>query len=263
MGVLLLAASATACGGGAEHAPPMPADRAEAGLAPAPDVSRGTIPAPSPGHAQTTSITQTAGNPEQGLLDLHAIGSVEQSLGSLSFEVRDRGGAVLSHGFNEVQGPDAERHLLLQLSAGADYQLSLDSTSPDAPALKCHAAIGPLSILADATASYQAFIWQCDDGPITPVAADGCYWLTDFVGVSRSRAAVGETIELSVSGFDSTGTPARVTWSEPGAAYGSISERHAAQTTFRCEAASDAIALSAVVSGDGCSRRVQVTVGCY
>lgn len=260
--MLLLAAGTTACGGGLDHAPPTPAGRAEAGSAPAPDVSSGSSPTPGPGPTQT-SITQTAGNPEQGLLDLHAIGSVEQSLGSLSFVVRDRGGAVLSHGFNEVQGPDAERHLMLQLSAGVDYQLSLDSTSPDEPARKCHAAIGPLSILADATASYQAFIWQCDERPTTPAPADSCYWLTDFVGVSRLRAPVGETIELSVSGFDSTGAPAHVTWAGSATAYGSISEGHAPRTTFRCEAASDAIPLSAVVSGDGCSRRVQVTVGCY
>lgn len=213
--------------------------------------------------AQTTSITQTAGNAEQGLLDLLAVSSAERSLGLLSFVVRNRAGAVLSSGFNEVRGPDSDRHLLLQLSTGVDYQLTLDSTSSDEPAVTCHAEVGPFSIAADTTARYQAFIWQCDAGPSAPAPVDSCYWLTDFVGVSRTRAPVGETIALGVSGFDTTGAPANVTWNVQASQSGSISEKHAAQTTFRCEAANDAIPLFAVVSGDGCSRRVQLNVACY
>jgi hypothetical protein len=261
LGALLVLAT-VACGG-ADHAAPAPAGGARAGLPSAPSASASGGAASSQHPAQTTSITETAGNAELGLLDLVAISSAEQNLGSLSFVVRNRAGAVLSSGFNEVRGPDIDRHLLLQLSAGVDYQLTLDSTSSDEPALTCHAEIGPFSIAADTTASYQAFIWQCDEGPSAPAPADSCYWLTDFVGVSRTRAPVGETIALGVSGFDTTGAPAHVTWSVQASSYGSISEKHAAQTTFRCEAANDAIPLFAVVSGDGCSRRVQLNVACY
>jgi hypothetical protein len=258
---LLVAASNAACGG-VDHSAPAPAADATADMASAPSGSAENH-AETQRPVQTTSITQTAGNPEQGLLDLFAIGSAEQSLGSLSFVVRNPAGAVLSRGFNDVLGRDVDRHLLLQLSAGVDYQLDLDSASHDDHSLKCHASVGPFSISADTTASYQAFIWQCDGGSPAPAPADSCYWLTDFVGVSRTRAAVGETIDLRVSGFDTTGAPARVTWSVQASQYGSISEKHAAQTTFRCDAASDVVPLFAVVTGDGCSRRIQVNVACY
>lgn len=233
------------------------------GMMPSDGASDPAVEAPTQAPTQTTSITQTAGIAEQGLLDLRAIGSAEQSLGSLSFVVRNRAGAVLSSGFNEVRGPDVERHLLLQLPAGVDYELRLDSKSLDQTAVSCHARIGPFSISTEATASYQAFLWQCDGVEAMPMPADSCYWLADFVGASRTRAPVGESIELGVSGFDTAGAPAQVTWTVQAPQYGSISEKHAAQTTFRCEAANDSIPLFVVVAGDGCSRRVSLDVACY
>jgi hypothetical protein len=264
LAVVLVATSTAACGGGVDHAPvPGASEPAPTAVMPSQGGSDPAPDAPIQAPAQTTSITQTAGNAEQGLLDLRAISSAEQSLGSLSFVVRNGAGAVLSSGFNEVQGPDVERHLLLQLPAGVDYELRLDSRSLEPNAASCHARVGPFSISTDATASYQAFLWQCDGAAVTPARADSCFWLADFVGVSRSRAPVGETIELGVSGFDTTGAPAQITWTVQGPQYGSISEKHAAQTTFRCEAANDSIPLFVLVAGDGCSRRVQLTVACY
>lgn len=262
LGALLAAASSAACGG-VDHYAPAPGGSEAVPTAIAASASGGAADVPSQAPTQTTSITQTAGSAEQGLLDLRAISSAEQSLGSLSFVVRNRAGAVLSSGFNEVQGPDVERHLLLQLPAGVDYEISLDSKSLDQAAVSCHASVGPFSISTDATASYQAFLWRCDGAKAAPARADSCYWLADFVGVSRSRAPVGETIELGVSGFDTTGTPAQVTWTVQAPQYGSISEKHAAQTTFSCEAANDSIPLFVLVAGDGCSRRVQLNVACY
>ena len=227
------------------------------------DASMNAAATPAAGSpTQTTSITEQASSVDQGLLDLLAVGAMQQGLGSLGFTVRDRAGAMLSNGFNEVRGPDMDRHLLLQLPAGSDYQLSLESNSMEGPALKCHASVGPLSIEANTTASYQAFIWQCDAAPATPAPAEACYWLADWVGVSRARAAIGETIELAVAGTDTSGKPAHVTWVTQAPQSGTIADKHALQTTFTCEAADESIPLSVVVAGDGCERKFSMRVAC-
>lgn len=217
----------------------------------------------SAGSTQTVSITETASSDERGLLDVLAIGALKQSLGSLEFTVRNRVGAVLSRGVNEVHGADMDRRLLLDLPAGEDYQLSLDSTGSGKPSTACHAKVGPFSVELNETASYQAFLWQCDDAQATPAPADECYWLADWVGTTRTRAAVGETIELSVSGKDASGVAAHVTWVEMAPQFGSVSDKHTAKTTFTCEAASSSIPISVVITGDGCSRRLTTSVACY
>ena len=210
--------------------------------------------------SQTVSITETAGNAERGLLDLLAIGAVKQSLGSLEFTVRDRTGAVLSRGYNEVHGIDSDRRLLLDLPVGQDYQLELDSNAAEPPATTCHATVGPFAVAPTVTASYQAFLWQCEGASAAP--ADECYWLADWIGASRTRAAVGESIELSVAGKDASGVGNHVTWSTPAPQFGSILERHAARTKLTCEGANESIPIVVVISGDGCSRRLSLVVSC-
>lgn len=210
----------------------------------------------------TVSITESASGNERGLLDVMAIGAMKQSLGSLEFTVRSRLGAVLSRGVSDVRGADTDRRLLLDLPAGEDYELSLESTGSGESPSACHAKVGPFSVEANAAASYQAFLWQCDDAA-TPAPADECYWLADWVGASRTRAAVGETIELSVAGEDASGTSAHVNWVEQAPQFGSVSEKHTASTTFTCQAASDSIPIDVVVTGDGCSRRLTLSVACY
>jgi hypothetical protein len=139
----------------------------------------------------------------------------------------------------------------------------LDSTGSGKPSTACHAQVGPFAVEPNATASYQAFLWECDDTSAMPAPADQCYWLADWIGATRTRAAVGESIELSVSGKDASGTFAHVAWIEQAPRFGSITDRHAATTTFSCEAASDSIPVAVVITGDGCSRRLTLTVACY
>lgn len=255
---LLAAIVLAGCSGADHHAPAPTAEHSSA----SPETNGGATPSEGDPE-QTVSITETASSNERGLLDVLAIGALKQSLGSLEFTVRNSAGNVLSHGFNTVQGEDTDRRLLLDLPAGSDYELSLESTSSDKQSTTCHAQVGPFTVEQDATASYQAFLWQCDDTSAKPAPADECYWLADWVGTTRTRAAVGESIELSVSGKDASGTFAHVNWVEPAPQFGSISEKHTAKTTFTCAAASDSIPLAVVITGDGCSRRLSLSVACY
>jgi hypothetical protein len=206
------------------------------------------------------SVTETASSGERGLLDLLVVGALRQSLGSLEFVVRDRGGAVLSSGFNDVQGADTDRRLLLDLPVGSEYTLSLASTASGRPATKCRATMGPFAVELNATAGYQAFLWQCDDAPTA--SADECYWLADWIGASRKRAAVGESIALGVQGSDMSGVAAHVTWINQAPRFGSFSDRHGVDTRFTCEAASDSIPIGVVITGDGCSRHLSLSVAC-
>jgi len=240
------------CGGADAHAPAAADDGEHA-----PPTKAGTVTADDHGSSSDVSITETSSAGPRGLLDLTAVGALDQSLGTLAFEVRNRAGKLLSKGFNNVQGADTERHLLLELPAGEDYDVSLDSAAEDGP--KCHAAIASLSVPAGGTASYQAFLWQCEDAPETQ---HECYWLADWIGASHTRAAVGERIELGISAREETGVPAQVTWLEPGAKHGSFTQRHGARTAFTCKAAAEAIPLEVVIAGHDCSRRLTLTVSC-
>jgi hypothetical protein len=250
-------------GCGADHYAPAPTVEAGAVEPSAGSDAANAPTANEPSSTETVSITETASSEERGLLDVMAIGVMKQSLGSLEFTVRSRLGAVLARGVNDVRGADTDRRLLLDLPAGEDYQLSLESTGSGQAATACHAKVGPLTVEPHTSASYQAFLWQCDVPAATAAPADECYWLADWVGVSRTRAAVGETIELSVSGSDASGTSVHVNWVEPAPRFGSVSEKHAAKTTFTCQAASDAVPLAVVVTGDGCSRKIMLSVACY
>jgi hypothetical protein len=186
---------------------------------------------------------------------------MQQSLGSLEFTVRDRALNVLSHGYNDVKGNDSDRRLLLELPAGSNYAVTLDSSTDDGSAPKCHAVIDSLRIEPDATATYQAFLWQCEM-PELPADLPACYALTDWVGASRTRAPVGETIDLNVAAFDASGSPAKVTWADQAPRLGSLSDEHAAKTAFTCEAAGSAVPLEVVVAGDGCSRQLSLNLAC-
>lgn len=252
VGSVALLAAVVGCGGADTHAPAV----ADDGF-PAPAM-KPIAPPSGRGNSNSVSITETTSPGPRGLLELTAVGALDQSLGTLEFEVRSHAGRVLSKGFNDVQGADSERHLLLELPAGDGYEVSLDSSAEGGS--KCHASIGSLSVPADATASYQAFIWQCDGAPATE---HECYWLADWVGASRARAAVGQGIDLGISANDEPGTPAQVTWIDPGAKLGSFSHRHGARTTFTCQAAADSVPLEAIVAGNSCSRRLKLSVSCF
>jgi hypothetical protein len=221
--------------------------------------TRADIPT-KPKSSGSVSITGTNSAGARGMLDLTAIGAMQQSLGSLDVTVRNRAGILLARGLSDVQGNDDDRRLLLELPAGSDYSVSLDSSSDDDSAPKCHAKITSLRIEPDATATYQAFLWQCEM-PALPKSTPDCYALADFVGSSRTRAQIGESIDLHVAGFDDQGAPAQVSWASQ-APFGSLSDAHAASTTFTCAAPSDSVPLDVVVTGDDCSRQLTLNVAC-
>lgn len=209
----------------------------------------------------SVSITEKNSDGARGMLDLTAIGAMQQSLGALEFTVRDRASKVLSRGYNEVQGSDSDRRLLLELPAGSDYSVTLDSSSADDSAPKCHAVIDSLRIEPNATATYQAFLWQCEM-PALPASTPACYALADFVGASRIQAQVGESIDLHVAAFDANGVPAQVTWQDYETGFGSLGDAHASSTTFTCQTASESVPLAVVVTGDDCSRQLTLNVAC-
>jgi hypothetical protein len=211
---------------------------------------------------ETTSITEAAPTGERGMLDLLALGALDQDLGSLQFVVTSASGAVLANGYNEVHGPDLDRHLLLQLPAGVGYELRLSSTSQAQPPTTCTGGIGSFTVQPNATASYEAFVWQCTGAPAQQAPAEACYWLADWAGVTRVRAPVGQTIELTAGGRDTAGSPAHFTWVNQGPQYGALSDKHAATTSFHCQAAGDDIPLMLLVQGDGCSRQISLRVSC-
>jgi len=256
LGALVLAG----CGGAGQHYAPAPTAEPTSTSSPL-DVNGSTSPR-GKATPQTVSITETASSNERGLLDVLATGAMSQSLGSLEFSVRNRAGAVLSRGFNEVHGADSDRRLLLDLPAGEDYELVLESTGFGSPSTACHAQVGPLAVAPGATASYQAFLWQCDDAEAAPAPADECYWLADWIGTTRTRAAVGDSIELGVSAKDASGVGAHVAWLNQAPQLGTISDEHAAKTRFTCDAPSEAIPITVVITGDACSRRLTMTVAC-
>jgi hypothetical protein len=247
----------SACGGTDHYAPASLGDNDPAAAAASPNMN-----ASGGGPAETVSITETASSNERGLLDVLAIGALKQSLGLLEFNVKNRAGELLISGHSDVQGADMDRRLLLDLPAGKDYELTLDASGSGESGATCHATVSPLSIAANETAAYQAFLWQCDQASKVPAPADECYWLADWVGATRTHAAVGESVELRVAGEDTSGVAAHVNWVVQAPQYGSISDRHAAKTTFTCEAANDSVPVAVVITGDGCSRRVTLNVSC-
>jgi hypothetical protein len=259
---LLGAALSVACGGADYHAPPSAEESGAPSVHDAvADVDDGKPTEARPG--QSVSITQANVAGEVGVLELRVVGALGQSLGSLEFAVRDRAGAVLSHGFNTVQGADSERRLLLQLPAGTDYDLVLSSSSPDDDAPTCHAHVPSFAIEPHATASLQTFVWECDATPQHAALADDCYWLASWVLASRTRAAVGQSITLGVSGADLDGAAPRVDWTNAAPSAGSLLDSRAASTSFQCAGASDSIPLTVTLSDGGCSRPIALSVACF
>jgi hypothetical protein len=196
-----------------------------------------------------------------GFVSVTARSSFAQGLGSLHYVVSDGAGDVVTTGYNEVSGVgDADRRLLVKLAPGAGYRLALTSTTAGKRPITCTASLGPFAVEPEAAASYQVFVWQCDDAPKT--AVDECYWLVDWTGATRTSAGVGELIGLSASAHDAQGNPARFTWSAPGASSGEFSDERARETTFRCRTRAAQVPLKVSMSDGVCSREITQIVAC-
>ena len=89
-----------------------------------------------------------------------------------------------------------------------------------------------------------------------------CDWLADWAFVSRTSAAVGDAIEVSVAGHDTAGNPAQINWSAS-RAHGVFDDPRAPQTAFRCQALDRALPLTVALSDGQCQQQVTQTVACF
>jgi hypothetical protein len=242
------------CGAGDDHAPP-------AGVgsgAVRPDLSENDKPVPA-----ADPITTPKG---EGVLDLVAHPGPLHALGPLRYVVTDAQDQVVAGGDSdqsELSGADAsDRGLSVMLPAGSDFNLRLTSTSAEPHPTSCSASVGSFAIEADAVAHFQVFVWHCADAELPSTVVTPCYWLADWVGVTRTEAAVGELIDVSAAGHDFGGNPANFSWSTASPARGAFMQPGAAQTSFRCQAAGKALPLSVQIDDGECQKTVTQTVSC-
>jgi hypothetical protein len=174
-----------------------------------------------------------------------------------------------------VAGADAERdassgvgaaapELRLVVPEGDDYGLELTASTSDAKPTSCRASIGPLRVEAGTSASVRVLSWDCGGptGYVPNTVASECFWLADWLFVSRTRAAVGQDIEVAAAGHDVAGELAHFEWSVSSASLGRFSEPRAARTSFRCLGRGEEQALTVAISDDECQSLVSQTIAC-
>jgi hypothetical protein len=81
--------------------------------------------------------------------------------------------------------------------------------------------------------------------------------------VTTARRRRQQLIGLSAAGHDAQGTPARFKWSAPSPEQGRFDDEEAAETTFRCTAASVALPLGLAISDGHCHRAFSELVACH
>jgi hypothetical protein len=201
---------------------------------------------------------------DEGLLSITARSALRRQLDVIHYVVRDAYGDVIAGGNDEAaEGGAQDRALSLVLPAGKGLELELTTTTRGAQDSTCRAAVGPIDIAAGSRASYQVFVWRCDGSPGAEGPEPECYWLADWLGVTRTRAAIGERIGLHAAGHDSNGAPAAVEWSTPSPATGRFDDVHAAETSFRCAAESVALPLGLSLSDGRCKKELSELVACH
>jgi hypothetical protein len=252
--LLLGATLLVACG----SEPDLHAPAADDGAPRAPELSRsrpsGTDEAPS-------SLAPLA--PDEARLSITARSALRRQLDVIHYVVRSADGDVIAGGEDEAaEGGAQDRSLSLVLPAGEGLELELTTTTRGAEDSTCSAAVGPIDITAGSNASYQVFVWRCDGAPGAEAPEPECYWLADWFGVTRTRAAVGERIGLSAAGHDAYGAPAEFAWSTPSPATGRFDDEHAAETSFRCAAESVALPLGLALSDGRCKKELSALVAC-
>jgi hypothetical protein len=214
---------------------------------------------------QPTSSTagQTGLGSHEGVLSLTARSALRRQLDVISYTVRDAYGDVVAGGEAEAAQGGAQDHALsLVLPAGKGLDLELTTTTRGAETSTCTAAVGPIDIEAGSQASYQVFVWRCDGSPGAEGPEPECYWLADWFGVTRTRAAIGERIGLRAAGHDAAGAPAQFQWSAPSPAMGRFDDEHAAETSFRCAAENVALPLGLSLSDGRCKKDLSELVAC-
>ena len=200
---------------------------------------------------------------DEGTLSVSARSALQRRLGAVHFVVRDAAGEVAAGGDQEADGGNVEAlELSLALPAGEGFRLELTATTTDAEASTCTASVGPFRIEAGSQASFEVFVWRCDGAPGATAPEPECYWLADWIGVTRTSAAIGELIGVSAAGHDASGEPARFNWSTSAPEQGRFVDASAGETAFRCAAPNVAVPLSVSMSDGQCESRFSRLVTC-
>lgn len=215
-------------------------------------------------------IARPAGLPSshalrEGLLQVSTAGSVQSYLTSLHAVVANAEGVVVA---GAEQGMDAPRaadapELALLVPEGEGYELRLVASAEDDSAT-CRASVGPLRVEADAIADVQVLAWDCGGATgYVPTEPDAeCFWLAEWSFVSRTSAEVGEDIRVAASGHEPDGKSARFAWTTSAPALGRFADPKAASTSFRCQAAGQALSLDLAVTDGACRRQLSHRISC-
>lgn len=242
------------CGGSAEHYSPLG------------DGDHDSAPL-SPGVADATEHDHSAADRAgEGTLEVIAKSAVTSYLSRVHAVVTDAAGRVVAGADADADGSraDAAPDLQLKLREGSDYTLSLSASTTDAEPTTCRAVVGPLRVEADSVATVRVLAWDCGGptGYVPSTIATECFWLAEWIYVSRASAELGEDIEVSAAGHDARGKLARFAWSAEKPSLGRFAEPQAARTSFRCQERGQAQPLTVSISDAECQAEVSHLVSC-
>lgn len=224
-------------------------------------------PLPSPGESDAVSEPTSPDDRTlargEARLSVSARSALQRRLGTVHYVVRDAADEVVAGGDQEAASGNVDQLALeLALPAGNDLRLELTATTLGAEASTCSASVGPFSLEEASEASFEVFVWRCDGASGAAAPEPECYWLADWIGVTRTSAAIGELIGVSAAGHDAAGDPAQFSWSTTAPETGRFTDARAANTSFRCAAPHVAVPLSVAMSDGQCQSRFTKLVSC-
>jgi hypothetical protein len=227
------------------------------------DASAHALPRLSPSRSDLDAEPPSFAARDEGALSVNARSALRRQLGAVHFVVYDAAGEVVAGGDQEADGGDVEAlELSMPLPAGDGLRLELTATTTDAEASTCTASVGPFRIEAGSEASFEVFVWRCAGAPGAEGPEPECYWLADWIGVTRTSAAIGELIGVSAGGHAAAGEPARFSWSTSASEQGHFIDESANNTSFRCAAPNVAVPLSVALSDGQCQSQLTKLVAC-
>ncbi len=232
---------------------------------PADDAAPTRLPEPNAGDAASKPARPRDRTLARGeaTLSVSARSALQRRLGAVHYVVRDAADRVVAGGEQEAESGNVDELALeLPLTAGNDLRLELTATTLGVEASTCSASVGPFSIEEGSRASFEVFVWRCDGSSGAAAPEPECYWLADWIGVTRTSAAIGELIGVSAAGHDAAGEPARFSWSTTAPESGRFADDRAADTSFRCAAPHVAVPLSVAMSDGQCQSRFTQLVSC-
>jgi hypothetical protein len=222
-----------------------------------------TLPHLSPARTDLDAQPPSSAARDEGTLSVSARSALRRKLGAVHFVVHDAAGEVVAGGDQEGDGGNVEAfELSLALPAGEGLRLELTATTAEAEASTCTASVGPFRIEAGSEASFEVFVWRCDGAPGAEAPEPECYWLADWIGVTRTSATIGELIGVSAGAHDAAGDPARFDWSTSASEQGRFLDKSASDTWFRCAAPNVALPLSVALSDGQCQSQLTKLVSC-